>query len=182
MTTSADYRPPLTASRPELLDGGNDETFRKLIHETLAFATRIQEIRGRFAELLGLSDTGYSILIAVAHLGTDTDIGINGIADYLHLTGAFVTNEVAKLVNRQLLDKKDDPNDRRRVILTITTKGKQALEQLAPTQTKVNDILFETLSAAEFKAQVKIMTRMVGCGDRALALLDYLAVQDRQRA
>ncbi len=33
---------PLTVSRPQLLVRGNDEAFRQFVHDTLAFASRIQ--------------------------------------------------------------------------------------------------------------------------------------------
>ena len=35
----------LTVSRPELLDGDSDALFRQVVHDSLGFAVRLQEIR-----------------------------------------------------------------------------------------------------------------------------------------
>ena len=176
------YIPPHTVSKPELLVDQRDAKFRNLVHETLAFSTRIQSVRSYFAERLGLTDTGYSILITLAHLGENKDIGVRTIADHLHLTGAFVTNEINKLVQQGLLEKHNHPDDGRRVILRLTPTGKQALETLSPIQRQVNDALFDTLNRDEFLVLVDLMSRLVKCGDEALALVAYLSERDQKRA
>src|SRR5262245_36832632 len=89
---------PITVSRPQLLTAGEDELFRQLVHDCLAFATRIHSVRGQFAELTGLSPAGYSILITIQHLQNSEGISVGEAAAHLHLSGAFVTIEVGKLV------------------------------------------------------------------------------------
>lgn len=169
-------RRQLTVSRTELLVDGSDRDFRQLVHDTLAFAARIQEVRSRLGALIGLSGAQYTILVAVAHLqGREGGVGVNLLAEHLHLSGAFVTIEVNKLVAADLVTKEVNPEDRRRVLLTITAKAHQLLDALTTVQRPANDALFGCLSAAEFHGFRQLMAQLVLTGDRTLKLLDYLA-------
>jgi DNA-binding MarR family transcriptional regulator len=166
---------PLTVSRPELLANGSDGQFRAFVHGMLAFAARLEAVRDGFAGLLGLTGIQYTILISISHLHTDGDVTVGAVADHLHLSGAFVTNETGKLFRLGLITKVQDLNDRRRVSLGVTSLGRVLLSNLAPVQVPVNDVLFDFLSAQQFRALGPMTDRIVACGDRALSLLDYLS-------
>src|SRR3546814_11163571 len=90
---------PLTVSKPELLVTGEDHLFRRVIHDALGFSVRLQEIRNRLGEAIGLTGPAYSILIAIAHLREGEGVGVRGVSEPLNLSGASVTIEVAKLSN-----------------------------------------------------------------------------------
>lgn len=164
---------PKTVSRPPLLVDGSDKVFRQMVYDTLAFAARIQEVRSRFGEFIGLPGTQYSILMAIAHQ-QDEGIGVNAIAEHLHLSGAFVTTEINKLVLAGLVEKREHPSDRRRVLLRITARARARLRDLSPVQIQGNDALFECLDEKAFETLRTLMANLVGCGDNALRLLDYL--------
>jgi DNA-binding MarR family transcriptional regulator len=163
----------LTISRPEMLSKGSDAGFRALVHGLLAFAARLEAIRDGFAELVGLTGIQYTILISIGHLQSDGDVTVGSVADHLHISGAFVTNETGKLLRLGLITKVQDLKDRRRVCLRLTALGRDLLSRLTPVQVPVNDALFEFLTAEQFRALGPLLDRIVGCGDRALALLDY---------
>ncbi|WP_213772238.1 MarR family winged helix-turn-helix transcriptional regulator [Bradyrhizobium sp. dw_78] len=163
-----------TVSRPELLVGGSDEAFRQFLHDTLAFAARLQEIRNQIGQVIGLSGTQYTVLIAIAHLsGNEEKVGVNLVADHLHFSGAFITIEINKLVAAGLVEKATDAEDRRRVVLTITAKARALLNELAPVQRPANDMLFSCLSANDFKKLRKVMSDLVRTADQSIRLLDY---------
>lgn len=167
---------PLTASRDALLVDGSDQEFRELVHDMLAFASAIQEVRNRLGGLIGLSGTQYTILTSIARLGETTpDLGVNQLAEHLHLSGAFVTIEVNKLVAAGLVAKVPNPEDRRRVLLSVTKEAEHRLEAMIAVQCPANDALFEPLSGADFTALRRIMGNLAGTGDRTLALINYLA-------
>ena len=167
--------PPLTVSRQELLVNGSDRDFRALVHGMLAFSARLEAIRSGFAGILGLTGIQYTILISVSHLERAGEVSVSMIAAHLHISGAFVTIETGKLLKLGLVTKRPDPRDRRRVCLSITRKGADLLHRLAPTQAQVNDVLFEFLDAAQFRELRGLVDRMTECGDRSVALLEYLA-------
>jgi DNA-binding MarR family transcriptional regulator len=173
---------PLTVSKPELLVNGDDQLFRQAIHDALGFSARLQEIRNKLGETIGLSGPAYSILIAIEHLSGNGEVGVSRISDHLHLSGAFVTIEVAKLVKAGLVDKQPNPEDGRRVLLTVTKRAQDLLEELAATQRPVNDAIFAQLSAKQFRAFAEIIGSLVGGTEEALALLHLRAEQRRRLA
>lgn len=172
----------LTVSRPALLVDGSDELFRQVVHDALGFAVRLQEIRNKLGEVIGLSGPAYSILIAIEHLGKDAEVGVSRVSDHLHLSGAFVTIEVGKLAKAGLVDKRAHPEDGRRVLLTVTKKGHTLLDALITTQQPVNDTIFASLSAEQFAAFAEIIASLVGGTEEALALLHLQAEQRRRQA
>lgn len=173
---------PLTVSKPELLVNGEDHLFRQVIHDALGFSARLQEIRNRLGEAIGLTGPAYSILIAIEHLSQTEGVGVSRVSDHLHLSGAFVTIEVAKLVKAGLVDKVAHPEDGRRVILTVTDRAHALLDELAPVQRPVNDTIFAGLDAAQFEAFADIIASLVGGTEEALALLHLLAERRRRQA
>jgi DNA-binding MarR family transcriptional regulator len=167
-------------SREELLRGESDAEFRTLVHGMLAFAARLESVRGGFARLIGLTGIQYTIPISVGHLEGRGDVSINMLADHLQLSGAFVTIETCKLGTRGLLTKRQDRTDRRRVSLRTTPQGRQLLRSLAPTQVAANDVLFEFLDAPGFRQLLGMVDRMTSCVNRALALLSYLSKESER--
>ncbi|WP_245286434.1 MarR family winged helix-turn-helix transcriptional regulator [Bradyrhizobium sp. ARR65] len=174
----------LTVSKPELMPDGTDIRFRQFIHDFLAFSARVDECRAYFGRRLGISGIAYTTLISIAHLEGEEGVGVSRIAEHLHLSGAFVTIEVAKLVKAGLVKKRTNDVDRRRVLLTVTAKGRKMLDDLVSIQAPVNDALFDCLSADDFTRLSAIMARLVGCGDHAVAMLTYMdaAPPDSRRA
>ena len=166
--------PRPTVTKPELMPGGDDSKFRSFIHNFLAFSARVDQCRSGFGERLGISGIAYTTLISIAHLQDEEGVGVSRIAEHLHLSGAFVTIEVSKLVKADLVKKRTNAIDRRRVLLTVTPKGRKLLDDLAPVQAPVNDALFDCLSADEFSQLSSMMARLVPCGDKAISLLSFM--------
>lgn len=167
-------------SLPALLENGSDLGFRQFVHDMLAFAARIQEVRSRLGRIIGLAGQQYTILIAIAHLQDRAGgVGINAIAEHLHLSGAFVTIETNKLMKAGLVQKRVNSRDRRRVLLSITPKARALLNELTSVQCPANNALFGCLSAAQFASLRKIVKRLVEGGNEALRLLDVLEPRHR---
>jgi DNA-binding MarR family transcriptional regulator len=106
--------------------------------------------------------------------GTAAGISVGQVAARLHRSGAFITLEVNKLVAKGVLAKADDPADGRRVLLTVSKAGEALARSLAPVQQQVNDVLFACLDRKGFERLRALASELVGCGDRATALIEYL--------
>ncbi len=165
----------LTISRPEMLVNGSDQEFRRLVHSLFGFFSRHQTIREGHAAVIGLAGIEYTTLISIRHLAALGEVHVRAVADHLYLSGAFVTAVTNKLMAKGLIEKASHPVDRRRLSLSVTARGAELLERLAPTQTMVNDVQFDCLSAREFHQLLDMTQRLVDSGDRAIALQRYLA-------
>jgi MarR family transcriptional regulator, organic hydroperoxide resistance regulator len=177
----------LTASKPELLDrDGDHRTLRGLLYDYFAFGRSLEAARETFARFVGLSTTQYLILIAIKNSTTEEPMGINQVAERLYLSGAFVTNEVNKLVADRLIEKRTHPDDGRRVQLALTQHGVNRLIRLAALQRPVNDEFFGMLTREEFKTLSQLLSRLAANGDRAVKLAEHvratLEFQSRQDA
>lgn len=100
-------------------------------------------------------------------------MGINQLAARLRLSGAFITNEVNKLVSAGLIEKSAHPSDGRRVQLTVTGQGFSLLTRLAAFQRPVNDALFGMLTRDEFRLLSQLLARLAADGDRAVTLAEH---------
>ena len=165
---------PLTISRPELLPGGRDRQFRHLVHALFGFAAHHERIRTGHGKAVGLAGIEYTVLISIAHLSLDGGVNVKTVADHLYLSGAFITSVTQRLLQLGMIHKKIDTGDRRRVALSVSNKGRAALERLAPTQRQVNDVEFGCLSQDEFELLTGIVDRLIDSGARAVALQNYL--------
>lgn len=165
---------PLTVSRPELLVNGSDAEFRKLVHNLFGFFAQHERIRAGHGRTMGLAGIEYTVLIAILHLSAQGEVNVKTVADHLHLSGAFITTTTRKLLQLGLIHKTVDTVDRRRVTLTVSGKGRVALEKLAPMQRRINDVEFGCLSREEFRTLNNLIERLIVCSDRAVALQTYL--------
>ena len=161
---------PLTVGRRELLRDGDDEQFRRLVHNLLAFSGRLQEIRDRMGGLIGLSGPAYTILVSIAHLASRTEVGVTSVARHLNLSQPYVTAEVNKLVAAGLVRKAASDRDGRSVSLTVAPEGITLLTRLAPHQRAINDRLFAQLGLSSFDQLSGMAARFVHDADRSLEL------------
>ncbi len=162
---------PLTVSRPALLAKGSDAEFRRLIHDLIAYAHRLDACRDAFAAIAGISGVQYEILMLVSRAD---GLSIGEVAARMHRSGAFITIQANKLVAAGILEKASDPGDGRRVLLKMTPKALGLLERMAPYQRRINDVLFECLDARRFRELRALVAELLARGDRAVAMLEFL--------
>ena len=88
--------PPVTVSRPELLDSdGRDTSFRAMVYDLLSVGARMQDVRDRLAAIIGVTGPQYAILMAIAHIqDAEGGAGVRAVARRLHVSGPFITAQV----------------------------------------------------------------------------------------
>ena len=177
----ASARPPVTTARPELTPDGTGERFRHLVNDLLTIAVRMDAVRGRFAELVGVTPPQYTILVTVAQLaGTPGVATVRAVAEHMHVSGAFVTAETGKLAKKGLLAKRPNPSDGRSVLVTLTQKGRRALDAALPHIRAVNDVFFGKLGAEEFDRLAAAAARIVDASPAAVLLAHSLSAGARK--
>jgi len=171
-------RAPITTARPELMNDGTGERFRQLVNDLFTIAVRMDAVRRRFSELIGVTPPQYSILITVAQLeaaGAGEGATVRAVAEHTHVSGAFVTAETGKLVRAGLLAKRPNPADGRSVLVSLTPKARMALEGALPHIRAVNDVFFGRLDAEEFEFLSVAASRIVDASASAVLLAHALS-------
>ena len=166
---------PATASRKALLEGGNDDHFRRLVYDLLTISVRMETVREHLARRLGVSGPQYSILMAVARLQGGHGVRVGTIAKALHVTSAFIATETGRLARLGLLSKSPNPKDRRGILLALTPRGHAGLMKLGPEIRAVNDDFFRPLDRAAFQALASAAADLVESSsrvERRLRLMD----------
>jgi DNA-binding MarR family transcriptional regulator len=82
--------------------------------------------RAHFAKATGLSMPQFGILMQLHYR---KDCGISDVSERFDITNAAASQLVDKLVQSRLIQREEDPNDRRAKLLNLTEKGRQFLQQ-----------------------------------------------------
>ena len=167
------YKPPLSSSLKAVLDKNSDRTLRRSIHNLFSVGSMLEELRGIMGEPIGLTGVQYQILMVVARLQEGKGVPIKEVAIQLRVVPSHVTVEVGKLTKRGFVEKLPNAEDRRSVLLALTEKGIQAVEQVTPVTSRVNDGLFDGFTKQDFQTLTKLMDRFVSNADRTLATAVY---------
>jgi DNA-binding MarR family transcriptional regulator len=165
----APYLAPPSVSIPALLRAGSDHIFQKLIFDLYTISERIEQVRVHFASRVGISGPQYSLLRAVAFLQGQRGVSIGIVAKHLHVASPFITAQSRELLQRGLLEKKEDTADRRVSRLSLTVKGERLVDQIVQKVRPINDLFFGTLQKSEFEALSTIMGKLVDSSRSAIA-------------
>lgn len=159
---------PLSVSRPAVLIEGSDREFRRLIHRMILNEARLVDIRKSIAKKVGVSGAQYTMLMAVLRLQGDSGIAISALADFLEVSGPHVTGEVRKLVAKGYVRKNANPKDKRGVLISLTRQGRSRLLAAFAFIRSVNDILFDGVTADEFRTLVRFNQKFMKNSSLAL--------------
>jgi DNA-binding MarR family transcriptional regulator len=81
---------------------------------------------GHFMKAKGLSTPQFSLLMQLHHRGT---CGMSQISEQFGVTPAAASQLVDKLVQHGLIQREEDPQDRRAKSLNLKDKGKELIQQ-----------------------------------------------------
>lgn len=114
----------------------------------------------RYAKSTGLSMPQFSILMQLHHKGP---CGMSGISEGYDITPAATSQLVDKLVQSGLIQRVEDPNDRRAKLLSLTDKGRELILNGIKERYRWVNEMADKLTAGE-RAQISealdIMTRI----------------------
>jgi DNA-binding MarR family transcriptional regulator len=155
------FQLPPTTSRPALLAGGSDRRFRQLLYDLSVLGVHLTTLRGIIAPALRLTPPQYNVLMVVAQYQGEAGVSVRKVADHLHVSGAFVTAEANKLTRRGMTTKRDNPVDRRGVLLKLSAAAELAIAEAAPFIRAINDRAFGALTRTEFAQLSEIAAKLV---------------------
>ena len=106
--------------------------------------------RDYFGRLINVTGPQYHLLMTVAQLQGDLGVSVGTVAEVMHVSSAFVTSESGKLSALGLLRKRQNPQDRRGALLSLTQAARLKMDRLIPEIRAVNDLFFGRLDAHSF--------------------------------
>jgi DNA-binding MarR family transcriptional regulator len=115
--------------------------------------------RAHFAKAIGLSMPQFGILMQLHYRG---NCGVSDISDRFDITNAAASQLVDKLVQSRLVQREEDPHDRRAKLLNLTDKGKELIQKGIEERYRWVDELAEKLTVEErtqISEALDIMTR-----------------------
>lgn len=104
----------------------------------------------------------YAILSALDDLGS---LSQQQLADSLDLDKSHLVGFIDQLEKRSLLTRSQDPSDRRRNLVRLTSEGQVLVERLRSVAHYSQQGLLDTLSAAEQETFMSLMQRVLDAND-----------------
>jgi DNA-binding MarR family transcriptional regulator len=102
--------------------------------------------RTHFAKAKGLSMTQFGLLMQLRYRG---NCGVSDISERFEITNPAASQLVDKLVQSNLVERAEDPNDRRAKQIQLSAKGKTMIEKSVGERYRWVDELVSNLNAEE---------------------------------
>jgi DNA-binding MarR family transcriptional regulator len=148
--SKAHFSLPATVSHASLLSSGHDDGFRETLYQMVLSLGRLLTCREAFGRTLGLTGSQFAVLIGTAYQQNGSGVTIRALAEHVMLAPPHVTTEVGRLIRKGLLIKRPNQDDGRSVLVSLSPRGEAALIGLAPFLRRVNDLLFQNVTRADF--------------------------------
>ena len=126
------------------------------------FATRSMHDWTRYVKASGLSMPQFGILMNLHHRHT---CGISDISGHMEISAAAASQLVEKLVQSGLLEREEDPNDRRAKLITLSARGQELIATGIEARSRWVDELITTLTPYEYEtvaAALSTLTQAAG--------------------
>ena len=128
-------------------------------------ATKAMEAHAeRSVEALGMCLSDFAVLEALLHKGP---LPVNVIGKKVLLTSGSMTAAVDRLERRGLVERQDDPNDRRARIVHLTEAGRRSIQKLFAAHERDMERPVSRLTNGEIESLTGIL-RKLGRGADAL--------------
>jgi len=169
--------PPLSISIESLVREGSDREFRRLIQSLVHFGEMIVRHRDIYGAYIGVSGPQYVMMTVIADL---PDATTAQTAKIMSVSNQFVASEISKLVDMQIIKKTTNAADGRSMLLKLTAKGRNLLNELGPLRRESNDLMYRSLTGDRAKVLQEIMSALNADAEIALHQLNAPHLRDRK--
>ncbi|MFN2196401.1 MAG: MarR family winged helix-turn-helix transcriptional regulator [Anaerolineales bacterium] len=135
-----------------VLRGWSEVFMRRSIRDTM-----------RFTRSTGLSMPQISTIMRIYHQGV---CGVSDIGDYLGVTNAASSQMIHRLVEQGLLERSEDPNDRRNRLITLTPKGEALMHDFIEARFNWMQELTTQLSPEDQETIIAALTHLKEAAER----------------
>lgn len=134
----------------------------------LGIVLRIQFVEKILAERLSSSLEGlhiewfeYDVLSSLRRQGEPFRMTASEIAEQTLLSPGALTNRIDKLIDRKLVTRAEDPEDRRRVLISLTRKGMQLVDKATEERIRCAEEAVAHLSLPQQKQLSSLLRKML---------------------
>jgi DNA-binding MarR family transcriptional regulator len=122
-----------------------DRAIKDFLWNIVEIHSQLEEIHKSWAELLGITEPQWLILLAIDEL--DGGRGVSGVdvAGKLRIHPAFVTNQTKTLEKAGLLAREPSPDDARFILMSLTQKAHAEIAKLSKKRQALNLTMFGNL-------------------------------------
>lgn len=125
-----------------------DRAVRDFIWRVVEIHSELEEIHKSWAEMMGLSEPQWLILMAIDELDQGRGVAGVAVANKLRIHPAFVTNQTKKLEEMGFLSRVTSPDDARFLQMSLTQKAQAEIMSLSKKREALNSTMFAGLDEA----------------------------------
>ncbi len=135
-----------------------DNLMQETVTRYARAARLLDPMRLQVWEEMGINFPQLRILFRVrAHPGID----LRTLAEHMGISASAASQQVDKLVDRNFVLRKDDPEDRRRLSLELTERGRQATGEISRASRSYLESALSSLSSDELTDLHRILGRVL---------------------
>jgi DNA-binding MarR family transcriptional regulator len=116
-----------------------------------------QRIRDLSLKQYGLKPAGWR---ALANIGSREPLSSKELSQVIGLDPVQTSRAVDQLVRKQLISRRVDEEDRRRVKLSLSRKGRRIYDAIAPVAEQIENDLLSLLSVSERRAFIRLLNKV----------------------
>jgi len=122
-----------------------DRAITDFIWNVVEINSQLEDIHTSWAELLGITEPQWLILMAITELDQGRGVAGTDIANKLRVHPAFVTNQTKSLEKGGFLSRRPGADDARFVLMSLTAKATTEIEKLSKRKLVLNSTIFNDL-------------------------------------
>ena len=137
-------------------------TREQLIEELLSkFRTVFQSMRSGAKFPLENYDLGGAEISLLMRLdGKETGVSVKDLAAQMSITSGAITQVVDKLIEKKLVDRIEDPNDRRSILLMPSQHARELHNKLKAQFAERFNIVFSSLSNEDLQVFISLLSKV----------------------
>jgi DNA-binding MarR family transcriptional regulator len=162
---------PVTSERSHSrgLVRGSNNTMRQLLYD-FAYLGELNDALQRYsASELNLTSPQFNIMMYAYKAGTSGGVSIRDVAEYLHVSGPFITHEANKLEDRHLLIRTPNPADGRSTLLRLTAHAEAQMRAISEKVRHYDDRFFGRMDNDDLAQLMALLDRLIDGGESLLS-------------
>jgi len=137
----------------------------------------MEKLRDQIGDLMGVNGIQYHILAVISEKASK-----GPVAKTLQAGSTHITMETGKLFKQGLIEKKPNPEDRRSVLLSLSTKGRRVLSSVVLSRQEINNTIFAGYSKQDFENFQILIKKMIGTTSQAISVAEKIKAEQNMQS